>query len=111
MRKETIPEVPGAKAGHLLFLSGMASYGENTKVQIITCLDNINDLLVKAGTSLDNVVDVVVYLTDISDRERYLNDQWKRYFPKNPPARTCVQAELGEGIYVEIKVVAVVPEA
>lgn len=54
-------------------------------------LENLRIILEEAGSSLDNVLTVTVYLLDISEYARF-NEVYKKYFVKNRPARTCIQA-------------------
>jgi 2-iminobutanoate/2-iminopropanoate deaminase len=48
-------------------------------------------ILEEAGSSLDNVLTVTVYLLDIEEYARF-NAVYKKYFKENRPARTCIQA-------------------
>lgn len=70
-------------------------------------LDNIKLTLEAAGSSLDNVVKVGVYLRDINDLPR-LDRVWREYFPKNPPARTIfpVESIVVPDALIEITVIA-----
>jgi len=59
-----------------------------------------------AGSSLDRVVKVNVYLADMEMFSRF-NAVYKEYFTADFPARTCIQAGgLPLGIQVEIEAVA-----
>jgi len=97
------------RVGDLVFTGGVTGRPGDAKTQIRNTLEKIKSVLQGAGASMENVVKANVYLRDIGDRERYLNDLWREYFPKDPPARTCLQAGLSPETYVEIEVVAVVP--
>ncbi len=96
------------KAGNLLFLAGFTAKGEDVETQIKNVFERIKSTLEEAGSSMENVVKATVYLTDLNDRGVYLNDLWREYFPDNPPARTCVQAGLAPGTYVEIETIATI---
>jgi len=96
--------------GDLVFTAGMTGDSGDTGTQIRTIFKNMKEVLEKAGSSLENVVKATVYLVDLSDREKYLNKIWKEMFPKNPPARTTVQAGLAGNTKVEIEVIAVIPK-
>jgi 2-iminobutanoate/2-iminopropanoate deaminase len=50
---------------------------------------NVEAILQAAGCGLDNVVKVVVYLTDIADYPR-VNAVYDEWFGTHRPARTCV---------------------
>ncbi|MEM2876230.1 MAG: RidA family protein [Candidatus Bathyarchaeia archaeon] len=96
--------------GDLVFTAGMTGGSGDTETQIRNTFSRLKDVLEKAGTSMENVVKATVYLTDLADRERYLNKIWKEMFPKNPPARTCIQAGLAGDTKVEIEMIAVIPK-
>ncbi|HOQ90625.1 MAG TPA: Rid family detoxifying hydrolase [Candidatus Hydrogenedentes bacterium] len=102
-------------AGPFLFVSGQAplkpdgsgpvrgSIEEETR----QTLENLKAVLEDAGSSLDQVVRVTVYLASMDDFERF-NRVYREYFPNNYPARTCVQAgRLPLDIKVEIEATAV----
>ena len=71
-------------------------------------LKNVQAILEAAGTSMENVVKVNVYLSDRNDF-RAMNEVYQRYFSADPPARTTVQALPPVDIAVEIDCVAVLP--
>ena len=96
--------------GNLVFTSGITGRPGDVETQIRNTLNKLKSILEAAGTSFENVVKATVYLADLNDRERYLNKIWQETFPKNPPARTCIQAGLAPGTFVEIEMVAVIPE-
>ncbi len=54
-------------------------------------LENLQIILEEAGSSLDKVLTVTVYLLDIAEYARF-NDVYLKYFKKSRPARTCIQA-------------------
>jgi 2-iminobutanoate/2-iminopropanoate deaminase len=54
-------------------------------------LENLRIILEEAGSSLDKVLTVTVYLLDIEEYGRF-NKVYKRYFKEDRPARTCIQA-------------------
>jgi len=99
-----------AKVGNLLFLSGMTGEGLDTGAQIRDIFNKIEKILENSGSSLDNVVNATVYLTDLNDRPLFLNPIWSEYFPNNPPTRTTVQVGLAPPAKVEITVIAINPE-
>jgi Putative translation initiation inhibitor, yjgF family len=69
-------------------------------------LDNISATLKTAGSSLANAASVTVYLRNQSDFAA-MNEVYRGYWTKDPPARTTVMVPLlNEGL-VEIAVVAV----
>jgi len=54
-------------------------------------LENLRIILREAGSSLDNVLTITVYLLDIAEYARF-NEVYKKYFSEKRPARTCIQA-------------------
>ncbi|MDY6764093.1 MAG: RidA family protein [Halobacteria archaeon] len=72
------------------------------------CLENVEAILEEAGTGLDNVVKVTVFLDDIDDFDE-MNETYSTYFDEDPPARSAVEAgNLPKGVGLEIEAVAVV---
>jgi 2-iminobutanoate/2-iminopropanoate deaminase len=97
---------PARIVGNLVFTSGSATSTGNIRSQIRYCLEQLKERLERAGASLETVDKATVYLTDMSDREKYLNEIWREYFPTNPPCRTTVQVVLGPNTKVEIEMIA-----
>lgn len=72
-------------------------------------LKNLQAILEAAGSSLEQVVKVTVFLKDINDFKR-VNEVYAEFFQANPPARSAVQvAALPLGGLVEIEAVAAAP--
>jgi len=68
-------------------------------------LENIKIIMAEAGASIDNLLHVSVYLSDIKEYGRF-NDVYRAYFKEPMPARTCVQAKkLPFGLRIEINAV------
>ena len=95
---------------NMVFTGGVTGRPSDPETQIRHTLNRLKSILEEAGTSLENVVKATVYLTNLEDRARYLNKIWRETFPKNPPARTCVQVGLSPETAVEIEMVAVIPK-
>ena len=69
-------------------------------------LENIRIILEEAGSSLGNVLQVSAYLLNMREYGRF-NEVYRQCFPKDPPARTCIQvARLPFDIHVEIDAIA-----
>jgi len=84
--------------------------GDDIRSHTRQCLENLKSILIIAGTSLENVLKVNVYLRNMDDFEAF-NEVYVCYFPSNPPARTTVQvARLWDGILIEIEAVACIPD-
>jgi 2-iminobutanoate/2-iminopropanoate deaminase len=50
------------------------------------CLTNIAAILQEAGSSMDKIVSITVILAEEDDFVG-MNEEYLRWFPKNPPAR------------------------
>jgi len=69
-------------------------------------LENIRIILEEAGSSLSKVLQVTAYLLNMREYGRF-NEVYRRYFPEEPPARTCIQAaRLPFDIRIEISAIA-----
>ncbi|GAB7021223.1 Rid family detoxifying hydrolase [Halostagnicola bangensis] len=70
-------------------------------------LDNIAAVVDEAGgNSLEDVVKVTVYLTDLEDYEQ-VNRAYGARFGETPPARVCIEASrLPDDIRVELDAIA-----
>ncbi|PVH69591.1 YjgF-like protein [Cadophora sp. DSE1049] len=68
-------------------------------------LSNLSAVLTAAGSSIDNVVKVNVFLTDMKDFGA-MNEVYAKVFSKDPkPVRTCVavhQLPLGTDVEIEL---------
>ena len=68
-------------------------------------LENMKRLLESVGSSLAKVVKVTIFMKDMADFQK-LNAVYARYFPENPPARTCVAVKEVPGNF-QLKVEAI----
>jgi 2-iminobutanoate/2-iminopropanoate deaminase len=106
------PARPSILAGDLLYISGQDAQDAQGRVprepaaQIRQCLSKVKTIVEAAGLSLEHVVYVQVYLTDYTD-EGPLNQVWKEFFPKSPPARSTIGVAALRGTPVEMTAVAV----
>jgi 2-iminobutanoate/2-iminopropanoate deaminase len=69
---------------------------------------NIGILLEAAGSSWEHVVKVSAFLADHGDFPEF-NEVYRKYLKEPYPARTTVQAGLGQ-IAIEVDCIAVVPQ-
>ena len=114
--KPIAPYSPGIKAGNFVFTSGQVAFdpmtgeivGNTTAEQTEQTLKNLNDVLEAAGSSLEHVVKVTVFLSDLNDFKE-MNEVYGKFFTSNPPARSTVQAGLVLGLKVEIEAIAIIP--
>lgn len=102
------------KYGNLVFLSGQVSQdpgtGEVIKDSIANqtrrILNNIKTVLEASGSSLDLVLKVRIYVTDIALKPE-MNEVYKEFFPANRPARVAVAVKgIDDDMDIEIDVVA-----
>ena len=101
-----MPFSAAVKADGLIYVSGTLGSGGDVKAQTKQVLDNISTTLKTAGSSLANAASVTVYLRNQSDFAA-MNEVYRTYCPKDPPARTTVMVPLlNEGL-VEIAIVAI----
>ena len=86
---------PGLDAGDYLYISGQGprrsdgATPSSSEAQFRQALDNVKAVVESAGLTLDNVVYVQIFLTDI-DSYSELNRVFGAYFPKTPPARAVL---------------------
>ena len=77
------------------------------RAQTAKVIENIRTILEDAGSSLEKVVDVTVFLTDIGRDFAAYNRVYAEYFESIRPARTTVGVSgLPGPISVELKVIA-----
>ena len=114
--RSTSPHCHATIAAGLVFVSGIPGFNAERKVaagdfgaQMRQCLLNIQNILETAGTSLDKVVKVNVFLDNRADFEQ-MNTIYREFFGNDPdqwPARTTVEARLPrEEFLLEIECVA-----
>ena len=108
------PYSQAVSAGDFVFLSGQIpldpATGEMVQGDIAAqarrVMQNLGAVLKAAGLGFENVVKCTIYLTDLADFA-VVNETYGRFFPKNPPARACVQvAALPKGARIEIDAIA-----
>ncbi len=115
------PYPPARRVGDFLFLSGIGPRTPGTgaipgirpdgthdiEVQTRACIENVKAILEEAGSSLEKVLDVSVYLTDMQGDFARFNEVYGEYFGKIQPTRTTVGVDsLPTPISVEMKVIA-----
>ena len=100
------------EAGGFLFTTGHVGLDPKTgklakgiEAQTRAALDTIEILLKEAGMTLRDVVSVNVYLANYGDLWK-MDAVYREYFPKDPPARTCVHASTLKGMLIEINATA-----
>ena len=99
--------------GNLIFTSGQIPLdpetgmmiGDNITEQTHRVCKNLDAVLTAAGSSLQNVVKTVCYLSDMGNFAAF-NEVYAQYFTEKP-ARSCVAVKaLPKGSLVEVEVIA-----
>ena len=126
IRTEKAPKPVGPypharRVGGMLFLSGIGPRkpvtGEipgllpdgthDIEVQTRACIENVKTILEEAGSSLEKVLDVTVYLTDMKNDFQRFNKVYGEYLGTIQPTRTTVGVDsLPTPIAIELKVIA-----
>ena len=108
------PYSQGIHAGDLVFTAGQLgmdpSMGKlvagGVEAQARQALTNLQAVLEAAGSSLDRVLKVTVFMQDMNDFKA-VNGVYAQFFTHDPPARSAVQvAALPLGGLVEIEAIA-----
>ena len=84
--------------------------GEELAAQVEQAFRNVSACLAASGASLDDVIRVDVYLTDVADFAT-MNEVYAGVFAEPYPARTTVYVGLPPGLKVEVTALAVAPAA
>lgn len=103
------------RANGFVFIAGQVPVDPQTRTvvggdltaQTERVFQNLTAILDAAGSSLEKVVRVGVFLKDLNDFALF-NDLYASYFPSAPPARTTVEAaRLPKDVLVEIDAIAI----
>ena len=115
------------RVGDLIFISGMGPRVPGTneipggpiiddegnpmdydiKAQTHSVINNVKVILEEYGSSLEDVVDVLVFLVDMGRDFPDYNEVYAEYFSETLPARTTVAVDaLPTSIAIELKVIA-----
>ena len=118
------------KVGNLLFLSGVGprkpgtnvipgvmmdgqgnALGHDIEVQCHYVFENVKIILEEAGSAWNNLVDITVFLTNMSRDFDTFNRIYSDYFMDNQPCRTTVEVtSLPTPIAIELKCIATIEE-
>ena len=107
------PYSQGIATGKFVFTAGQIPINPATgKVEAETIeeqtdqvLKNVRAVLEAAGSGLDRIVKMTVFMTDLGDFQK-MNGVYAEYFPGEPPARSAVQVvALPLGVQVEMEAV------
>jgi 2-iminobutanoate/2-iminopropanoate deaminase len=108
------PYSQGIIAGNLVFTSGQLPIdpytgdlvNDDIKLATRTSLENVKSILEEAGTSIEKVIKVTVYVTNMDDFSK-INEVYSEYFTEHKPARSLVEvSRLPKDGLIEIEAVA-----
>ena len=109
------PYSQAVASNNIIFTSGQIPINPKTgKIEAATIeeqteqvMQNLHYVLAQGGVAFDRVVKTTCFLADMNDFAAF-NSVYGKYFPENPPARSCVQvASLPMGLKVEVEMIAV----
>ena len=110
------PYSQAVKAGNLMFISGQIPLdpesgdlvSQSIEDQAKQVLENVKSICEAAGCSLDDIVKISIFLTDLSNFA-VVNDMMKEYFSEPYPARATVEVSgLPLGVSVEIEAIVLI---
>ena len=110
------PYSQAVKAGNLMFISGQIPWdpesgdlvSQSIEDQAKQVLENVKSICEAAGCSLDDIVKISIFLTDLSNFA-IVNDMMKEYFSEPYPARATVEVSgLPLGVNVEIEAIVLI---
>lgn len=108
------PYSQGVNAGNMIFTSGQLPINPETgellkgdiKEQAKRCLENIKAILKAGDATLEDVVKVTVFVTDIT-KFSLINEVYAEYFSNHKPARSLVEvSNLPLGGEIEMEAIA-----
>jgi len=109
------PYSQGVKIGNLVFTSGQlpinpvsGNMSSDVSEQTRQSLENVKNVLIAAGSSLNSVVKVTVFLKNMGDFAK-VNEEYGKFFTGIFPARSCIEvARLPKDALVEIEAIAAI---
>src|SRR5262249_35117023 len=111
-----VPLSQAIKIGDWVFASGQLGMDPNTgrlveggvQAETRQVCENLKAVLEAGGSSLTRVAKVTIYMADLAELIS-MNEVFREFFPREPPARTTFQAAgLVAGARVEIEAIAFV---
>ena len=104
-------------AGNLVFVSGQVArnvHGElvgkgDIKAQTRQALENVKDVLEVAGATMDDVVKVTVFVTNVVEHYTQIHEARAEYWKTDYPASTMVEVRslVSPDMLIEIEAIAV----
>ena len=100
------------KAGNFLFTTGQMGRDIDGKMldgiekQTRQALQNLKIVAEAAGSTLENVARITVFVTNLDDVSKLNEVYFNEFFQKNRPARTCVEvSKIAQGALLELDAV------
>lgn len=106
---------PAVKAGNTIYVSGQIGLNPNTMKLVSTefipqtkqALENLKAIVTAAGATLDDIVKLTVYLTDMSNFDS-LNQVMQTYLSSPYPARAAIEVKaLPKGAVFEVDAILI----
>jgi enamine deaminase RidA (YjgF/YER057c/UK114 family) len=122
VRSPHVPEPPpgtfsrAIQVGDQLFVAGMTAHtpagiagGDSMSEQTRAIFIKIRHLVEAAGGTMNDIVKLTGFITDMKQREQYL-DARRDFFTADPPASTLVEvtALAAAGLLIEVEVLAII---
>jgi len=107
------PYSQAIRVGGFLFTSGQIPINPVTgdlviadiQKETVQVLENLKAVVEEAGATLNDVIKTTIFIKDM-DQFALINETYAKYFPENPPARSCVEvARLPKDVNVEIEAI------
>ena len=108
------PYSQAIKFNNLVFISGQIAIhpkenmlvNGDIEIQTRQVIENIKAILEDIGSSLEKVLKVTIFITDMKDFDQ-INRVYSEYFGISLPARACVEvSNLPKGAKIEIEAIA-----
>ncbi|KAH9841379.1 YjgF-like protein [Rhodofomes roseus] len=118
--EEATPALPvfahATISGKTVYVSGSVGCDKEFKLQgdikgqTKAALENMAKILKSAGTDVNNIVKVNIFLSNLKEDFAPMNEVYAEFFPKHPHSRTCVGvAVLPLGAAIELECIAELP--
>lgn len=100
----------------MVFVSGQIALNPDTgklvggdiKDETRQAMQNLKAILEAAGSSLQKIVKITLFIKDMNDFP-VINDVYGEFFPKDPPARSCVEvARLPKEANFEVEAIGLI---
>lgn len=101
-RKPGASDIPGV---HMDVMKNVLSY--DVAIETESVIENIKNILEAAGSSMEKIIDVQVFLTNMKRDFKAFNEIYAKHFTKIQATRTTIEVgALPTPIHVEFKVIA-----